>query len=83
MSVKTITVKLPILPARKLGGFHQEVASAELVGSRAVVSAGFGLGNTQMYVAINGKRVLSVDAAPLLRALIDAAVAAKKKEPKP
>lgn len=72
---KTIRVDLPVLPANSLGGFHMELASAEFPdGTKASVSGGFGLGNSQMYVAIDGKRRLAVDSTPLLRALIDAAV---------
>lgn len=72
---KTIRVELPVLPANSLGGLHMDLASAEFPdGTKARVSGGFGLGNSQMYVAIDGKRRLAVDSAPLLRALINAAV---------
>jgi len=73
--VEAITVKLPVLPHEGIGGLHQELCSAAFAdGAKAEVSGGFGLGNSMLYVSIDGKRVLAVDGAPMLRALIDAAV---------
>lgn len=70
-----ITVKLPVYPEKTIGGFHANMVTADFAdGSQAVVSSGFGLGNTDMYVSIDGKRMIAVDARPLLTALIDAAV---------
>lgn len=77
MSDKTddyVTVKLPVLDPTGYGGLHQNVCSAEVLGARVEVSTGFGLGHTQAYVSVNGRRVLSVDLEPLLRGLIDTAL---------
>lgn len=77
---KAIKVELPIV-ARQIGSLHRDVASATFPdGSRAEVSCGFGLGNMDMYVSIGGKRALAVDACPLVRALIDAAVDETRKK---
>ena len=67
----SIKVALPILPTGGIGGFHQEIVSAEVGDDTVVVSGGFGLGHTEMYVAVNGERRLTVDTKPMLRALID------------
>lgn len=75
MPVGYVTVKLPIKSSEGLGGFHQELCAADFPnGDKVKVSAGFGLGSTEMYVSLNGKRVLTVDGEPLLRALIDRVV---------
>jgi hypothetical protein len=78
---KNVQVRLPVLPTDRLGGFHQDVATAKFPdGTTAVVSAGFGCGSSEMYVSIGGKRRLAVDASPLIRALIDAAVDGTRKK---
>lgn len=77
---ETIAVNLTILDHTKLGGFHQGMCSADFAnGDKVEVTSGFGCGNTHIYVAYNGKRVLAVDATPMLNALIDAAVDSQRK----
>ncbi len=81
MSKKYLTVKLPTIEGRRLGGFHQALATAEVPGAQVEVSAGFGLGNSEMYVSVNGHRNLTLDCAPLLRAAIDEAIGRWKAKP--
>ena len=83
MSAPTkLTVRLPLLPLDCLGGLHQPIATAKVLGGKVEVSAGFGLGTTDLYVAINGKRRLAVDCGPLLKAAIDEALRRWKYKPK-
>jgi len=75
VGLKAITVRLPVVPHDELRGFHQTICTAEFGdGGEAEVSGGLGLGHTEIYVAIDGKRVLAVDCMPMFKALIDAAL---------
>lgn len=77
---KEINFKLDIRPdipfngQHKLGGLHQSYAQAEVEGHEVMVSGGFGCGHSEVYVFIDGKRILSADSAPFLHALIKAAI---------
>jgi hypothetical protein len=78
---RAVRVSLPILLGQRIGGLHQEIATATFPdGTKVEVSAGFGLGHTQIYVSVGDRRVLAVDGAPLLKALIDTAVQIERRE---
>lgn len=59
----------------RLGGFHQVVCSATADDGRKVeISSGFGLGNCDLYLSVDGRRVLALDTAPMLHGLIELAL---------
>lgn len=73
---REIVVRLPLNDAQRIGGLHQGICTADFDdGTKVEVSSGWGLGGTDFYVSVNGKRRLSVDGRPLLDALIKQAVA--------
>ncbi len=69
-----IEVSLPIHSSYGIGGLHQEMASTEVDGAKVIVSSGYGLGHTMIYVSVDGVRRLTVDTEPMLRTLVDAAL---------
>ncbi len=83
-----ITVKLPIVDTEgKLGGRQRDIATAKFAdGSEGKMSAGFGFGSFMICVSVAGKRVLTVNSEPMMRALLDAAIdrarRMKKRKPK-
>lgn len=58
----------------RIGGFHQKVCSTKSDGHEVVVSSGFACGNLDLYVSIDGKRVIDVSCEPLILQAIDKAL---------
>ena len=62
-----LTLKIDVEPYPKgLGGLHSELASTEADGHEIVISGGFGLASSRIYVSVDGKRVLQTDSTPYL-----------------
>lgn len=68
-----VAVTLPVLQGNSFR-LHTGIASCEVGGKVLQISGGFGLGHTELYVSVDGKRQLQVDARPLLDALITRAL---------
>lgn len=65
---------------KRIGTLHASwvtIEPQEATGGRKVeISGGHGLGNSNAYVAVDGKRVLATSLQPLFEALTDAALKA-------
>ena len=75
-----LVVTLPVIEGRTLGGLHQEICTAEGDFGVITLSGGFGLGHSEIYADLNGKRILTVDSAPVLRGIIEEALARRAVE---
>ena len=71
---KTIDYQFEVSTDDKLGGLHMEIVSADYEGHNVSVSAGFGLGNSDVYVQLDDHRIFTIDTTDFWRTLIDTAL---------
>jgi len=71
----TLKIELPVIVnSVRVGGLHAAICKSEADGHSIVVSSGYGLGNLDIYVAVDDARVLTVPTANLIQELVRAAM---------
>jgi len=64
----------------KFGGLHSDIATITMDEKKIVISSGFGCGHTDIYLAVDGRRVGTVSGRPLLEALAESALTEASKD---
>lgn len=78
---KTIDYQFTVDTEKRLGGLHQEVVSADYKGYEVSISSGYGLGNSDLYVSLDGSRLFTISTTDFLRTLIDTALDSTEASP--